>query len=113
MTAKRGTSGGSFAGLVFGGLVGAGVALMAAPRSGKETRQQIGGFAEGLKGKATCYALLAKEKATVAAEKTRDYIKGKKSLITTAIEAGREAYERETWKRSHSCEDHEKGAGAF
>ena len=35
--------------LVVGGLVGAGVALLLAPQSGKRTRQQIADLAEALK----------------------------------------------------------------
>ena len=35
--------------LVIGGLVGAGVALLLAPQSGKRTRQQIADLAEDLK----------------------------------------------------------------
>ena len=35
-----------------GGVIGAAVALLVAPRAGKETRQQIKGAAEGVKGKA-------------------------------------------------------------
>ena len=39
--------------LVIGGLVGAGVALLLAPQSGKRTRQQIADLAEDLKDYAT------------------------------------------------------------
>ena len=39
--------------LVVGGLVGAGVALLLAPQSGKRTRQQIADLAEDLKDYAT------------------------------------------------------------
>ncbi|HTR45213.1 MAG TPA: YtxH domain-containing protein [Thermodesulfovibrionales bacterium] len=113
MTATHGTRRGSFAGLFLGGLVGAGVALVAAPRSGKETRQRINGFAEDVKGRAVCYARRAKEKATSAAEKGKDFVREKRSLLTTAIEAGREAYAKETLRRTHSCEGYEKGAGTF
>ena len=41
------------AALVVGGLVGAGVALLLAPQSGKRTRQQIADLAEDLKDYAT------------------------------------------------------------
>ena len=39
--------------LVVGGLVGAGLALLLAPQSGKRTRQQIADLAEDLKDYAT------------------------------------------------------------
>jgi gas vesicle protein len=41
-----------FAGLVIGGVVGAGVALMLAPHSGEETRSQIRDKSLGLRGEA-------------------------------------------------------------
>jgi len=115
MTATHGTHTGSFAGLLLGGLVGVGIALVAAPRSGKETRQRISGFAEDVRGRAKCYALRAREKATSAAGKGIGFLKGKKLLITTAINAGREAYAKETLRRAgaHSCEEYERGAGSF
>ena len=39
--------------LVVGGMVGAGIALLLAPQSGKRTRQQIADLAEDLKDYAT------------------------------------------------------------
>ncbi|MEW5747039.1 MAG: YtxH domain-containing protein [Nitrospirota bacterium] len=41
---------------LLGGAVGAGVALLLAPQSGKKTRRQIHHFAEDLAGQATDYA---------------------------------------------------------
>lgn len=53
----------------FGGLVGAGVALLLAPQAGKETRQKIKEMAEEAKEKTTKYAEEAKGKVTSAVEK--------------------------------------------
>ncbi len=53
----------------FGGLVGAAVALLLAPRAGKETRQKIKEMAEEAKEKTTQYAEEAKEKVTSTLEK--------------------------------------------
>lgn len=45
-----------------GGLVGAGLALVLAPQSGKKTRKQIREFAEDVKEQASGYAERLKEK---------------------------------------------------
>jgi gas vesicle protein len=81
-----------------GGLVGAGVALLLAPRAGKETRERIKGLAEEVKEKAEEYVEQAKEKAASAIEKGKEVLEEKKSVITKAIEAGKEAYEKEKGK---------------
>jgi gas vesicle protein len=103
MTVRHGAHRGSLGVLVFGGLVGAGVALMAAPWSGRETRRKIGDFAEDVKERAECYACLAKGKATSAIEHGREFLHGKKRSITTAIEAGKDAYKREKERLSGVC----------
>lgn len=74
---------------VVGGIVGAGLALLMAPQSGRELRQKI----KEITGE-------AKEKVTSALEHGREFVEEKKSLISAAIEAGKEAYEREKEKHS-------------
>jgi gas vesicle protein len=92
-----------------GGLVGAGVALLMAPRAGEETREKIKGLAVNLRGKAEDviedvkskaegYIEEVKTKATSAVEKGKELLEEKKSIISTAIEAGKEAYEKEKEK---------------
>lgn len=88
-------SGSTILSFLLGGLVGAGVALLLAPRSGKETRQQIKDFADDMKGKAEDYVEQAKCRVTQAVEKGKGFVDEKKSIITTAVEAGKEAYEKE------------------
>lgn len=93
---ERGYSIGSiFFSFVLGGLVGAGIAFMTAPKSGQETRQQIKELAEDVKERAEGYIEQAKSKATSAVEKGKDFLEKEKSIITTAVEAGKEAYEKE------------------
>ena len=81
-----------------GGLVGAGVALLLAPQSGKETRQKIKELADDAKEKVTKYAEEVKSKVTSAVGKGKELVEEKKSLITTAVEAGKEAYAKEKEK---------------
>ncbi len=77
-----------------GGMVGAGVALLLAPQSGKETRQKIKGLAEDTQEKAAKLAEKVKGKVASTVEKGKEVFEEKKSLITTAFEAGKEAYEK-------------------
>ncbi len=82
-------------GFFIGGVVGAGVALLLAPQSGRETRQKIKELAEDTKEKAAQYAEQAKGKVTSTGEKAKEIFEEKKSLVTAAVGAGKEAYEKE------------------
>jgi gas vesicle protein len=81
-----------------GGLLGAGVALLLAPQPGEETRKKIKELAEEAKEKAAGYAEQVKSKVTSTVGKGKEIIEEKKTLITTAIEAGKEAYGKEKEK---------------
>ncbi len=78
-----------------GGLVGAGVALLVAPKTGEETRKLIKDFAEDTKGKVEGYIHDVKGKATTYVEKGKEFIEKEKNIISKAVEAGKEAYEKE------------------
>jgi gas vesicle protein len=78
-----------------GGLIGAGVALLLAPKSGTETRQKIKDLAEEVKGKAEHYVEQAKGKVSSALEKGKETYEEKKSTILAAVDAGKEAYQKE------------------
>jgi len=80
---------------LLGGIIGGGIALLLAPTSGKETRRQIVGLAEGMKGKAEDYYEQIKDAVTSALEEGKGLIEEKKRLITKAVQAGIEAYEKE------------------
>lgn len=85
-----------------GGLIGAGVALLFAPKSGKETREKIKELAVEAKEKVEDVVEQVKGKATSAVEKGKGLYEEKKSIVTTAIEAGKEAYEKEKEKLAKS-----------
>lgn len=85
-------------GFFIGGLVGAGVALLLAPQPGTETRQKIKELAEDAKGKAAEYAEKVKGQLTSTVEKGKGILEEKKSLVTAAVEAGKEAYQKEKEK---------------
>lgn len=81
-----------------GGLVGAGIALLLAPKTGQETREQIKRLAEDAKDKADSYIDQAKSKATEVLEKGKELVEKERSILTSAIDAGKEAFEREKEK---------------
>lgn len=94
---------GSSAGTVFlsflaGAAVGAGLALLYAPKTGKELREKIADLTDDAVGKIKEYASEAQEKLKSTIEDSKDVIKEKKSIISSAIEAGKEAMEREKEK---------------
>ncbi|MCL4476788.1 MAG: YtxH domain-containing protein [Nitrospirae bacterium] len=84
-----------FLSFLLGGLMGAGVALLLAPKSGRETRQRIRELADDVKVKAEDYVEQAKGKVSTAVEKGKGFVQDQKSIITSAVEAGKEAYEKE------------------
>jgi gas vesicle protein len=79
-----------------GGLIGAGVALLIAPKTGEETRRMIKELAEEVKEKAEDYIDQAKGTARIYVEKGKDFIEKEKDIITKTMEAGKEAYKKET-----------------
>lgn len=85
---------------ILGGIVGAGIALFLAPKSGSETRQKIKEFAEDVKDKAQNYVEDVKGKVATGIDKGKGFYHDKKSMISTAFEAGKEAYEKEKDKFS-------------
>jgi len=78
-----------------GGIIGAGVALLTAPKTGEETRKLIRDFADEARDKAEDYIGQAKEKANSYVEKGKELIDKEKNIISKAVEAGKDAYEKE------------------
>jgi gas vesicle protein len=98
MKDEGGSSGSVLLSFLLGGVVGAGLALLFAPRSGHETRQKIKDLADDVKEKSTEYVNQAKEKATSLVEEGKCYYDEKKSILKSAVEAGKEAYVKEKEK---------------
>ena len=78
-----------------GGIIGAGVALLTAPKTGQETRRMIRDFAEDARDKAEEYVGQVKDKAADYVDKGKEFLDKEKNIISKAVEAGKEAYERE------------------
>ena len=92
------SSGSVLLAFVLGGMVGAGVALLLAPQSGTETRRKIKELTDDVKEKATDYSGTSKGKGVSTVYKAKELYEEKKSAISAAVEAGKEAYEKEVAK---------------
>jgi gas vesicle protein len=84
--------GGIVAAFAVGALVGAGVALLYAPQSGKKTRELLARKAGELK-----------DHAEDALDDAKEMVRGKKAQIIAAVEAGKEAIEHEGGKHRRSA----------
>jgi gas vesicle protein len=69
---------------VIGGLVGAGVALLLAPKSGRELRKDISDLATD-----------TREKVAVTIDKGKELYEGSRSAVKNAIDAGKSAFVEE------------------
>ena|SRR5581483_7603799 len=92
-------NGGSQVGVFLAGLgIGAVIALLFAPRSGKETRDFIASKA----GEGRDYVVSKSEEirrqAEEAVEKGKDIVTKQKDLLSAALEAGKQAYNDEKVK---------------
>jgi gas vesicle protein len=81
-----------------GGGVGAIIALLFAPRSGKETREFLAQKAVEGKEYLSTTARNVQDKATDVIDQTKETLGQKKTQISAAIEAGKQAYREEKGK---------------
>lgn len=85
------------AGLAFvtGGLLGAAMALLLAPQSGRQSREQLRGYAR--RAEESVHELVdnATEGAEQVLNKGREFVKDKQAVMTEAVEVGRAAMHRE------------------
>ncbi|MBC7962549.1 MAG: YtxH domain-containing protein [Steroidobacteraceae bacterium] len=96
MSEEQGVSAGTvLASFVAGAAIGAGLALLYAPKSGREMRENIADLTEDAVDKIKEYAKEAQEKIKTAIEDGKETIVEKKTILASAIEAGREAMKKE------------------
>jgi gas vesicle protein len=104
-------SGGGAAGVVLsfvvGGLTGAALAILFAPRSGKETRELLGeklreGAERGrdLKERVVARGRHLADEAGEYVDRQREVLKESRDRLAAAVEAGRETYRGEKKERS-------------
>jgi gas vesicle protein len=80
---------------VAGAAIGAGLALLYAPKSGREMRENILDLTEDAVDKIKEYAKEAQDKIKTAVEDGKETFTEKKSVLAAALEAGRDAMQRE------------------
>jgi gas vesicle protein len=96
MSKEQGVSAGTvLVSFVAGAAIGAGLALLYAPKSGREMRENIADLTDDAVDKIKEYAKEAQEKIKSAIEEGKETIVEKKSILASAIEAGREAMHKE------------------
>ena len=88
MSEEKSGSGGIFMAFLAGGLIGAGLALLYAPASGRETREKISGMAEDMKKKSEQWTGDVKQKM-------EGFVEEERTVLKAAYDAGREAMARE------------------
>ncbi len=81
-------------GMVIGGLIGAGLGIIFAPKSGKETREQILNTAQDVLEKAKAQYAEAVGKIDELKTQNKDILVDKKDRLKKAIAAGVEAYQQ-------------------
>ena len=82
-----------------GAAVGVGAALLLAPKTGEEMRGQIKNLADDAVDKIKTYANEAQEKIRTTYEDGKEVVLEKKNIITSAIEAGKQAMAEEKEKQ--------------
>ena len=88
---ESGCVGGYLAAFAIGALIGTGVALLYAPRSGKETRELLAKKGRDLK-----------DQASDALDNAKDFVQGKKAELAAAVETGKDAMREEQAKHHKS-----------
>ena len=83
-----------FVAFVAGGFIGAGLALLLAPSSGRETREKIKGASTEARDKTIERATEAKQRVTELVEKGKEKAVETKADVQAAVEAGKEAFQK-------------------
>ena len=86
--------------LLVGAAVGGGIALLTAPRSGRETREKLRGLAGETRDRIRQIAEEAEEKIAEVLNEGKETIALKRDMVKAAVEAGREAMAAEKAKHS-------------
>ena len=89
-----------FLALLVGAAVGGGIALLTAPRSGRETREKLRGLAGETRERIRKIAEEAEERIAEVLNEGKETIALKRDMVKAAIEAGREAMAAEKAKHS-------------
>jgi gas vesicle protein len=80
--------------LFVGAIAGAAAVLLLAPKTRKEVAERIRELSRDLKERASTTIDTAKEKISSGVSRGRNFLDEKRSVISSALEAGKEAYAR-------------------
>jgi gas vesicle protein len=81
---------------LIGAMVGGGIALLTAPKSGKKTREQLKRMAEDAKDKAEDYYDEMKDKAAEATGKVQGYCQEAKRTVDSTVDAAKKTFQKAT-----------------
>jgi gas vesicle protein len=81
--------------LILGGIIGAAVGILYAPRAGKETREKLQDLGEDLVDKFEDMGEEVKNKTKKFVNESKDKIVAQKEKLEDAFEAGKKAYEKQ------------------
>ena len=96
MSEERGYSGAAVAlGFILGGALGACLAVLFAPESGRRTRERLRDLAADMRDKTVDMSEDLRDKAEDALERGREVLEEKKTILSAAMQAGKEAVQRE------------------
>jgi gas vesicle protein len=96
MSEERGYSGAAVAlGFILGGALGASLALIFAPESGRRTRERLRDLASEVRDRTLDLSEDLRDKAEEAVERGREAYEEKRSIVSAAVQAGKEAVQRE------------------
>lgn len=96
MSEERGYSAASVAlGFILGGVLGGCLALLFAPEPGRRTRERLRDMAADMRDKTIDMSEDLRDKAEEAIERGREVLGEKKSILSAAVQAGKEAMQRE------------------
>ncbi len=101
MSEERGYSGSAVAlGFILGGVLGASLTLLFAPESGRRTRERLRDLAADARDRSIDLSEDLRDKAEEVIERGRETFEEKRSIVTAAVEAGKEAMQRERGRLS-------------
>ena len=95
MADDRGSSAAVVLAFLSGVALGAVVALLLAPQSGRESREQLRGYARRAEESLRDLADEAGQRFEEVVDKGKEFVEAKKSLLREEFEAGREAMKHE------------------
>jgi len=96
MSEDRGYPGAAVAlAFILGGALGACLAVLFAPESGRRTRERLRDLAADVRDKTIDLSEEFRDKAEDVVERGREVFEEKKSILSAAVQAGKEAVQRE------------------